>query len=174
VLKRDVKLQLTNLVHVDNVSRLVNTKRLVTKPRLKAFPNKLSKWALIPIGYCPAKDGRAWVITDNTVIVNDRYPIKRPLFQVNLGKPAPERLNQSVFERSKRWWSGSGISWTICKSFAARSSQILDNHASVSSLNFLQAGCSSWHPANSTEDVTVIVNITCEHHVEPLTLHLCK
>jgi len=30
-----------------------------------------------------------------------------------------------------------------------------DNHASTSSVNFLQAGCFSWHPTNSvsTEDV---------------------
>ena len=27
-------------------------------------------------------------------------------------------------EWSKRWWVGSGISWTICKSFAPRSRQI--------------------------------------------------
>ena len=39
-----------------------------------------------------------------------------------LGKPAPERLNQSG---SKRWWGGSGISRTICKSFAPRFRQII-------------------------------------------------
>jgi len=35
-----------------------------------------------------------------------------------------------------------------CKSFAPRSRQIT-SHASTSSLNFLQAGCSSWRPTNS-------------------------
>jgi len=29
-----------------------------------------------------------------------------------MGKMAPERLNQSGFSWSKRWWGGSGISWT--------------------------------------------------------------
>jgi len=37
---------------------------------------------------------------------------------------------------------GSEISWTICKSIYT--SLQTDNHASTSSLNFLQAGCSSW------------------------------
>jgi len=41
-----------------------------------------------------------------------------------LGKPAPERLNQSGFEWSKRRWGDSGISLTMCKSFAPRSRQI--------------------------------------------------
>jgi len=34
-------------------------------------------------------------------------------------KPAP-----AGFYWSKRWWRGSGISWTICKSLAPRSRQI--------------------------------------------------
>jgi len=34
------------------------------------------------------------------------------------------KVNQSGFYWSKRWWGGSGISWTICKSFAPRSRQI--------------------------------------------------
>jgi len=41
-----------------------------------------------------------------------------------LGKLAPERLNQSGFEWSKRWWGGSGIRLTICKSFAPLSRHI--------------------------------------------------
>ena len=38
--------------------------------------------------------------------------------------PWPERLNQSRFWWSKRWWGGCGISWTICKSFAPHFRQI--------------------------------------------------
>ena len=34
------------------------------------------------------------------------------------------RVNHSGFYWSKRWWGGSGISWTIYKSFAPRSRQI--------------------------------------------------
>ena len=33
-------------------------------------------------------------------------------------------VNLSGFYWSKRWWGGSGISWTICKSFAPHSRQI--------------------------------------------------
>jgi len=39
-------------------------------PRLKAFRNKLSRQALSPIDNCSAKEGRAQVITDNTMAVN--------------------------------------------------------------------------------------------------------
>jgi len=53
-----------------------------------------------------------------------KTPAKRLLFQDNLGKLAPERLNQSGFQWSKRWRSGSVISWTICKPFASYSRQI--------------------------------------------------
>jgi len=59
------------------------------------------------------------------MLYSDRQtPIQRPLFQGNLGKPAPERLNQSGLQWSKRWWDGNGISWTICRSFAPHSRQI--------------------------------------------------
>jgi len=34
------------------------------------------------------------------------------------------KVNHSGFYWSKRWWGDSGISWTICKSFAPRSRQI--------------------------------------------------
>jgi len=44
------------------------------------------------------------------------------LFQDNQGKSAPEY--HSGFYCSKRWWSGSGISWTICKWFAPWSRHI--------------------------------------------------
>jgi len=46
-------------------------------------------------------------------------------FQDNLGRPAPElSVNHSGLYWSKRWRGGSGISWTICKSFAPRSRKI--------------------------------------------------
>ena len=36
----------------------------------------------------------------------------------------PGLAGKSGFYWSKRWWGDSGISWTICKSFAPRSRQI--------------------------------------------------
>jgi len=87
----------------------------------------------------------------------------------NLGKPAPERLNQSGFWWSKRWWGGSGI----CKSFAPCSRQItmpaqhlisqfpdapptVSKHwrqtAITKSLNFVQHWC---------EQVRKVISILC-------------
>jgi len=50
---------------------------------------------------------------------------------------------------SKRWRGGSGISWTICKSFAPCPRQITTPvpHHSV----FLQARCPSCHQTNSVK-----------------------
>ena len=48
------------------------------------------------------------------------------------------KVNQSGFYWSKRWWGGSGISWTICKSSAPRSRQI---NMPVSSPNNETAQC---------------------------------
>jgi len=42
-------------------------------------------------------------------------------FQDNLGKPAPE--TQTTLDLLRRW-GGSGISWTICKSYAPCCRQI--------------------------------------------------
>jgi len=52
-----------------------------------------------------------------------RYPFNG-LFQDNLGKPAPEWLNQTVFWWSRRQCGESGFSWIICKSFAPCCRQI--------------------------------------------------
>jgi len=35
-----------------------------------------------------------------------------------------KKINHSGFYWSERWWGSSGISWTICKSFAAHTRQI--------------------------------------------------
>ena len=46
------------------------------------------------------------------------------LFPVQPGQAGTRKVNHSGFYWSKRWWGGSGISWTICKSFAPRSRQM--------------------------------------------------
>jgi len=63
----------------------------------------------------------------------------------------------SQHQKGKPFWillkqetmGGSGISWTICKSFAPHSRQITTPvpHHSI----FLRAGCSSWCPTNSVK-----------------------
>jgi len=40
------------------------------------------------------------------------------LFPGQPGYAGTRKVNHSRFYWSKRWWGGSGISWTICKSFA--------------------------------------------------------
>jgi len=47
--------------------------------------------------------------------------------------------------RDDGFWDGSGISWTICTSLQT------DNHTNTSSLNYLQAGCSSRRRTNSVK-----------------------
>jgi len=53
-------------------------------------------------------------------------------FRKQPGQEGTRKVNHSVFYWSKRWWGGSGISWTICKSFAPHSRQ---THASTSPLS---------------------------------------
>jgi len=58
------------------------------------------------------------------------------------------------FNEARDNGGGSGISWTICKSFALCSRQITTPapHHSI----FLYAGCSSCHPTNSVKTLKVI------------------
>ena len=46
------------------------------------------------------------------------------LFSRTISVSRHQKVRHSGFFWSKRWWDGSGISWTICKSFAPRSRQI--------------------------------------------------
>ena len=52
-----------------------------------------------------------------------RHPFNG-LFPGQPGLAGSRKVNHSGFYWSKRWWGGSGISLTICKSFAPRSRQI--------------------------------------------------
>jgi len=55
----------------------------------------------------------------------------------------------------KRWWGGSAISWTICRSSAPRSRQITTPALYYS--NFLQASCSSWYQASHVKALKAYV-----------------
>jgi len=63
----------------------------------------------------------------------------------------------SRHQRGKPLWilmkqemiGGNGISWTICKSFAPRSRQMILPVPHHSVFNFVQAGCPSCRPTNS-------------------------
>ena len=74
------------------------------------------------------------------------------------GLAGTRRINRFGFCWSKRWWGGSGISWTICKSFAPCSRQITTPgpHHSI----FLQAGCPSCRPTNSVKALKAMCKMT--------------
>ena len=56
------------------------------------------------------------------------------------------QANRKNHFNETRWWGGSGISWTICKSFAPHSGQITIQNLIT---RFLRAGGSSWWPTNT-------------------------
>jgi len=62
------------------------------------------------------------------------------------------KINHSGFYWSKKW-SDSGISWTICKSFAPRSRQIPRQYLAT---QFLQARFPSCHPMNSIKALPLV------------------
>jgi len=53
----------------------------------------------------------------------NEHPFSGLFSRNNLGKPAPERLNQTGKEITG-WQTGSGISWATCTSLALCSRQI--------------------------------------------------
>jgi len=70
-------------------------------------------------------------------------------FHDNLGKLAPERLNHSGFQWSKRLW---GWQWHQLDHMQIIGTSLqTDNCTSTLSLNFLQAGCSIWCLTNSVK-----------------------
>jgi len=101
----------------------------VVSPKRQNFWNNQNRfYGLMPFmsanQRCQSTEGREILnmhsIYKNTLLQQQTHTCLTAFFQNNLDKPAPERLNQSWFYWSKRWWGGSGISWTICKSFAPR------------------------------------------------------
>jgi len=72
-----------------------------------------------------------------------KAPISQLVFQDNLGKPAPDRF-KPIWILTKQ--EAMGWQWhqlDHMQSFAPHSRH---NHASMSSLSFMQARCSSWCP----------------------------
>jgi len=59
------------------------------------------------------------------------------------------------------FWDGSDISWTIMQAICT--SLQTDSHTNTSSLEFLQAGCSSWRPTNSVKALKacIIMQVKC-------------
>jgi len=82
----------------------------------------------------------AWDLVTSVTPAATITSFERPFFSTTWVSRHQE-VNHSGFYWSKRWWGGSGSSWTICKSFAPCSSTSL--------LRFLQARCPLCHPPNS-------------------------
>jgi len=81
------------------------------------------------------------LLTDNQTTL---HPFNGLFFQHNLGKPAPESKPFWILMKQEMM-GGSGISWTICKSFAPGSRQItmpVPHHSVITG----QMPC---HPTNS-------------------------
>ena len=109
----------------------------------------------------------AWHKTTYYKQTSDITSVYWPLFQNNLDKYQKGATNLDFSEAS--WWGGSGISWTmqiICTLLQT------DNHASSSSLKFLQAGFSSWRPTNSDKALKAKPSITLHREYPTTFTHL--
>jgi len=69
------------------------------------------------------------------------------------GKTKKVKTNLDLLEQEIV--SGSGICWAICKS-----APHADNHANISPLSFLQAGCPSCRPTNSVKALKAKTTVT--------------
>jgi len=68
---------------------------------------------------------RKWIFSiSNHMSIGKNYYIRLTAFPRKTWVSGTRNVNHSGFYCSKRWWGGSGISWTIYKSFAPRSRQI--------------------------------------------------
>lgn len=76
------------------------------------------------------------------------------------------RINHTGFCWSKRWRGGSGISWTVCKSFAPRSRQTTMPvpHHSI----FLRDECSFCQPTDSVKALKAVLyhlgRLVCDYN----------
>jgi len=97
----------------------------------------------------------------------DEHPTNTVLFTFfsrdNLGKPAPERSKPFWILKDMMGWRWHPLDHMqiIC------TLPQTDNHASTSSLHFLQAGCSSWRPTNNIKALKANKSTEC------ITRHLC-
>jgi len=68
-------------------------------------------------------------------------------------KAGTRKVNHSGFWWSKRWWGGSGISWTISKSFAPRLRQ-KQRHATLISCSYDVVQC-IWDNASNSRTANI-------------------
>jgi len=86
--------------------------------------------------------------------------IYRPLFQDNLGKPVPERLNHSGYNEARE----DGWQWHQVNQMQICTLLQKDNHTRISSLCFLWAGCSSCCSINSVKALKAEMTNTLIKH----------
>ena len=84
----------------------------------------------------------------------------------------PRKMNHSGFYWSKRWWGGSGISWTICISFAPCSRQTtmpVPHHSDFYKPDALPAAqpttSKHWRQYNNTSKMMKYLSVMCSLHL---------
>jgi len=116
-------------------------------------PHLNSSWHTLPFTYVRIiqRENTLTHAQKPTVSQIKIQSIKWPLFQViwvsryQKGKTSLD-LNEARDDGVWRWqWNQLDHMQTVCTSLQT------DNHINTSSLNFLQAGCSSWRPTNSVK-----------------------
>ena len=99
----------------------------------------------------PPYSPRAWTITTTTL-----QPFYDPLFEIT---------QVSRYHSGFCWSRDDGVALASAEPYASYLHFAPeDNHAVISSLRFLRAGCSSWHPTNSIKAlyISVIISMTVE------------
>jgi len=99
----------------------VTTRLSIVNTNAAVFPVPLCDWAIMFAGL------------QHTAYIHTHIRLTA-FFPGQPGWAGTRKVNHSGFYWSKRWWGSSSISWTICKSFAPHSRQII--YASTPSLNF--------------------------------------
>jgi len=73
---------------------------------------------------------------NSDIYTNKQFTSLSETFSGQTGPAGIRKVNHSGFWKSKRWWNGRGISWTICKSPPPWSKQITMHTHGTSSFNF--------------------------------------
>jgi len=112
-----------------------------------------------------------WLSDRQTDRQTDRQADTRLMasFPVNIGKPLPE-IWILMKQQMMGWqWHQLDYMQIICTSLQT------DNHPSISSLNFLQAGCPSWRPTNSVKALKAsdFLTVSCKKNVSQHFNHDC-
>ena len=138
----------------------VPQRRLVSKVQSYKISNIIIDW--IVLDFLKARKFRVRVLL-----------LLQPFYMLLSGTTRMSRYQDKPFWIllfKQRWWGGSGISCTICKSFAFRSWQIgmpAPRHPSL-----LRTGCSSCCPTNSVKALKATFRVRVNGSYSAAGLHI--